>query len=69
MGAQKLNNGSGKRIYPGKIDRGFTVFKHYGMKTHGGESSGWSPGRFIPGDIVATAHWIGDWKGPKAGLE
>jgi hypothetical protein len=34
----------------------------------GGEWSASRPCRFTPGEIDASTHWIGDWVGPRAGL-
>jgi hypothetical protein len=51
------------------------------MKTHGGAETfltsaldwgAWSascPGRFTSGEIATGAHWIGDWVGPRVGLD
>jgi hypothetical protein len=35
----------------------------------GGEWSASTPGRFIPGERVPGAHWIGGWVDPSAGLD
>jgi hypothetical protein len=35
----------------------------------GGEWSASRPGRFTPGERAPETHWIGDWVGPRAGLD
>jgi hypothetical protein len=35
----------------------------------GGEWSDSHPGRFTPGKRAPGTHWIGDWVGPRAGLD
>jgi hypothetical protein len=35
----------------------------------GGEWSDLRPGRFIPRERAPGTHWIGDWVGPRAGLD
>jgi hypothetical protein len=35
----------------------------------GGEWSASRPGRSIPRERAAGTHWIGDWVGPRAGLD
>jgi hypothetical protein len=36
---------------------------------NGGEWSATSPGRFTPGEIASSTHWIGGWVGPRIDLE
>jgi hypothetical protein len=35
----------------------------------GGEWSAFRPSRFTPRERVPGTHWIGDWVGPRAGLD
>jgi len=35
----------------------------------GGEWSASCPGRFTPTERASCTHWIGDWVGPRAGLD
>jgi hypothetical protein len=35
----------------------------------GDEWSASHPGRFTPGDIAPSTHWVGGWVEPRAGLE
>jgi hypothetical protein len=35
----------------------------------GGERSASRPSRFTVGEIAPGSHWIGDWMGPRAGLD
>jgi hypothetical protein len=35
----------------------------------GGERSASRSGRFIPGEIAPSTHWIGGWVDPRAGLD
>jgi hypothetical protein len=39
------------------------------MALVGDEWSASRPGRFTPGETAPAARWIGDWVGPRAGLD
>jgi hypothetical protein len=73
------------RLYNKKYScRCALTIKHYTVRTYGGDvymheflisvlvGGEWSasrPGRFTPGEISPTTHWIGNWVAPRSGLD